>query len=67
MAWTMFYIEQRVLNPNKTRSEISKKIFDRIEKGQSKNYVCRLIGDYSRYLLETFFMIDEQQDELKKK
>ena len=54
VAWTMFYIEQRVTNSDKTRTQLVKKIFDRIDQGQGDNYVCRVIRDYTAFLLNLY-------------
>lgn len=54
VAWTMFYLEHRIKNPNKNRNDIIKYIMAKVKKGKTDKYICQLIRKYSLFLINLY-------------
>jgi hypothetical protein len=54
VAWTMFYLENRIKNPNKNRNDTIKYIMGQVKKGKSDKYICELIRKYSVFILNLY-------------
>lgn len=49
-AWTMWFIEMRIKYPDKPRNYFIKKIIKHVNNGETEEYVCLLIRNYSVFL-----------------
>lgn len=54
VAWTMYFIEYRIKYPNKPRNYIVNKIMKKVKEGKTDKYVCKLIRDYTSFLLKLY-------------
>jgi hypothetical protein len=52
VAWTMYFIEQRIKNPSKSRKFIIDNILKKVKEGKTTSYVCELIRDYSSFIIK---------------
>lgn len=50
VAWTMWFIEMRIKYPDKPRNYFINKIINHVNKGETEDYVCLLIRNYSAFL-----------------
>jgi hypothetical protein len=54
VAWSMFYIEQRVSNPTKTRKQIIDGIMKYVSKGEMNENVCILVRNFSGFIIKIY-------------
>jgi hypothetical protein len=52
VAWTMYFIEQRIKNPTKSRKFLIDTILKKVKQGKTSTYVCELIRDYSSFIMK---------------
>lgn len=54
VAWTMYFLEQRIKYPSKSRKFAIDVILKKVKQGKTSSYVCELIRDYSSFIMKLY-------------
>lgn len=54
VAWTMYFIEQRIKYPSKSRKFVVDTILKKVKEGKTTSYVCELIRNYSSFIMKLY-------------